>query len=56
MLGDVLLQGGEERITSVEALHSALSSDLIGKPVRIKFLRGGAVQETTATVGERPVK
>ena len=56
MLGDVLLQVGEQRMTSVEALHSALSSDLIGKPVSVQFLRGGAVQETAATVGERPVR
>lgn len=56
MLGDVLLQVDEERMTSVEALHSALNSDLIGKQVRLRFLRGGAVQEAVATVGERPAK
>ena len=56
MLGDVLLQVDEERMTSVEALHAALNSDLIGKQVHLRFLRGGAVQQATATVGERPAK
>jgi len=56
MLGDVLLRVGDERVVSVEALHAALGPDSIGKQVRLRFLRGGAVRESEATVGERPAK
>ena len=56
MLGDVLLRVGDVRVTSVEALHTALGPDSVGKQVQLHFLRGGAVQEAAATVGERPVK
>ena len=56
MLGDVLLRVGDAQVKSVEALHSALGADSVGKQVRLQFLRGGAVQEATATVGERPAK
>jgi len=56
MLGDVLLQLGEERITSVEILRATLGSELIGTVVRLRYLRSGVVQEATATVGERSGK
>ena len=56
MLGDVLLHVGEMPVTTVEALHAALGSDSVGKQVKLKFLRGGAVHEAAATVGERPGK
>ena len=56
MLGDVLLNVGGMPVKSVEALHGALGSESVGKQVQLRFLRGGAVHEASATVGERPAK
>ena len=54
MLGDVLLQVGEVKTASVEALHAALGPESVGKQLNLRYLRGGSVGEAPATVGERP--
>ncbi len=56
MMGDVLLAVGQDRITSVEALHAALDSSSVGKQLPLTYLRAGAVQQATVTIAERPVK
>ncbi|MEA2511499.1 MAG: hypothetical protein QOJ59_986, partial [Thermomicrobiales bacterium] len=37
----------------VEELQDRLSGDLVGTPVPIRLVRGGALTEATVTVGER---
>jgi S1-C subfamily serine protease len=38
----------------VEDVHAQLAVGEIGKPVVVKLVRGGAAQEATIVVGERP--
>jgi len=54
MIGDMLISLGEHPITGVEDVHEQLAAEAIGKQVAIKFVRGGAVQEATVVIGERP--
>jgi S1-C subfamily serine protease len=56
MMGDVLLAVGEDRTTSVEALHAALDSSTVGRAMSASFLRVGAFHQTTVTPAERPQK
>jgi hypothetical protein len=37
----------------VQDIHSQLQEEVIAKPLALKFIRGGAMQETTIVVGER---
>jgi S1-C subfamily serine protease len=53
LVGDVLLDFGGQPIQSPEDLLQGLSSDRVGKAVRLKLLRGGQSHEVTVTVGER---
>ncbi len=54
LIGDLLLAFGSTPIARVEDVHAQLAGDAIGKPVTVKYARGGTAQETTLTVGERP--
>ena len=54
MIGDLLLSFGGHPITGVEDVHHQLAAESIGKPVAVKLVRGGAAQEATIVVGERP--
>jgi S1-C subfamily serine protease len=54
MIGDILLTAGGHPIHRLEDVHAQLSAESIGKPLAIKFVRGGAPQEMTLVVGERP--
>jgi S1-C subfamily serine protease len=56
MMGDVLVSLGSHAMTSPEALHSILDPTAVGKQLAASVLRGGALQQLTVTVGERPVK
>ncbi len=38
----------------LEDVHFQLRGEVIAKPLALKFVRGGALQETTIVVGERP--
>jgi len=53
MIGDVLISFGSHPITRAEDVHAQLAAEAIGKPVAVKFVRGGAAQETSIVVGER---
>jgi S1-C subfamily serine protease len=54
MIGDLLLSFGAHPIARVEDVHAQLGADNIGKSVAVKFARGGAAQEATIVIGERP--
>jgi serine protease DegQ len=54
MIGDLLIAFGPQPISRVEDVHALLASEAIGKPVVVKFIRGGAAQDASVVVGERP--
>jgi S1-C subfamily serine protease len=54
MIGDLLIAFGPQAISRVEDVHAFLAAEAIGKPVVVKFIRGGAAQEASVVVGERP--
>ncbi len=54
MIGDVLIAFGGHAISRVEDVHAQLAGEAIGKSIAVKFVRGGAAQETSIVVGERP--
>ena len=53
MIGDLLISFGGHAISQVEDVHAQLSAEAIGKSMLVKFVRGGAAQETSIVVGER---
>jgi len=53
MIGDLLISFGAHPISRVEDVHAQLSADVMGKSIVVKFVRGGAAQETSIVVGER---
>jgi S1-C subfamily serine protease len=54
LVGDVLLQLDEHPVESPEDLLDLLVGDRVGRPARLRMLRGGATIDVTVTVGERP--
>lgn len=42
-----------EPLRHLDDLLSRLSGDTVGKSVTVKIVRGGAIQEVVATIGER---
>ena len=54
VIGDILVSLGGRPVTRLEDVHSQLHTGAIGKPLALKFIRGGAVQEASIVVGERP--
>jgi S1-C subfamily serine protease len=55
-LGDILVSLGDAPLEEFEDLQSISDSGIIGKPVKARVIRAGAVQELNITVGERPGK
>jgi S1-C subfamily serine protease len=53
VIGDVLLSIDGHNLRSVEDLHGALDSRLIGKTVKVKLARAGQPKDVEITVGER---
>lgn len=53
LIGDVLTSIGDKMIEDSDGLQSHLDSGLIGKPVGIGYVRGGALSHSTVMVGER---
>ena len=56
LMGDVLTSIADKTIDDSDDLQTYLDSGLIGKPVEIGFIRGGALGHAEVTVGERPSK
>jgi serine protease Do len=52
-IGDILVSLAGRVITGVQDIHSQLQEEVIAKPLALKFIRGGAMQETSIVVGER---
>jgi S1-C subfamily serine protease len=55
-LGDILISLDDKTMAEAEDLQAALRGDRVGKPVRLKLLRGGEAVETQITISERPKK
>ena len=56
LLGDILVAVGDTQLEQVEDLQSFSDSGVIGKPVKARLIRAGAVREVAITIGERPGK
>jgi S1-C subfamily serine protease len=54
LIGDIVIRLGDVVAERIDELQTYTGSGLIGKPVRIHFIRGGELKESTLTVGERP--
>jgi S1-C subfamily serine protease len=54
VIGDILLSLAGRVVTGLEDIQSQLHREVIAKPLALKFIRGGAIQETSIVVGERP--
>jgi S1-C subfamily serine protease len=54
IIGDVLVSLAGRPVTRLEDVHFQLQGEVIAKPLALKFVRAGALQETTIVVGERP--
>jgi len=56
LLGDILVSLGDATLEEFEDLQSISDSGIIGKQVKARVIRAGAIQELNITVGERPGK
>jgi S1-C subfamily serine protease len=54
VIGDILVEIAGKPVARLEDIQSQLHAENIGKPVTLKIVRGGAVQELKLIVGERP--
>jgi S1-C subfamily serine protease len=53
VIGDIVVSLAGKPVARLEDVHAQLQGTAIGKSLPLGFVRGGAVQETTITVGER---
>lgn len=54
VIGDILVSLAGRAVTGLEDIYSQLHGEVIAKPLALKFIRGGAIQEANIVVGERP--
>ncbi len=54
VIGDILVSLAGREVTRLEDVHSQLQGDAIGKALPVRLVRGGAIEETSVVVGERP--
>jgi S1-C subfamily serine protease len=54
VIGDILISLAGDPVTRLEDIQAHLAGDSIGKKLPLKFVRGGAIQEASIVVGERP--
>jgi len=54
LIGDILISLAGRPVTRLEDVQLQLQGEVIAKPLALKFVRGGAIQETSILVGERP--
>jgi S1-C subfamily serine protease len=54
VIGDILVSIGGSTVIRLEDVQAHLGADAIGKPQRVRFIRGGALQEADIVVAERP--
>lgn len=53
VIGDIVVALAGQQISRLEDIHAQLHGAAIGKLLELKFIRGGALQQTGITVGER---
>ncbi|OLC94233.1 MAG: hypothetical protein AUH86_14935 [Acidobacteria bacterium 13_1_40CM_4_58_4] len=53
VIGDIFVAFAGHPVTRLEDIHAQLAAESIGKPLPVKFVRGGALQEASIVVGER---
>jgi serine protease Do len=56
LVGDLIIEFNHAAVASPEDLLDALAADLVGQPVPVRVLRGGAPRGLTVTIGERPAQ
>jgi S1-C subfamily serine protease len=54
VIGDILISMAGQPVTGLEDIQSHLAGEAIGKTLPLKFVRGGAIQEGSIVVKERP--
>jgi serine protease Do len=54
LIGDIVIRLGDVLAERIDELQTYSGSGWIGKSVRIHFIRGGVLKESTLTVAERP--
>jgi S1-C subfamily serine protease len=54
VIGDILITLAGRPVARLEDVHSQLHDETIGRPLALKFVRGGAAQEVNIIVSERP--
>jgi S1-C subfamily serine protease len=54
LIGDILLELDQHKVSDLDTLQAALGGDRVGKLVRASVARGGVLVESSVTVGERP--
>ena len=54
VIGDILVSLDGQPVTGLEDIQSHLFGETIGKTLSLKFVRGGAIQEGSIVVAERP--
>jgi S1-C subfamily serine protease len=54
LIGDILLELGEHKVSDLDTLQAALGGDRVGKELRASVARGGVLVQSAVTVGERP--
>ena len=53
VIGDIIVSLAGRSVARLEDVHSQLHGGTIGQSLALRFVRGGAVQETSIVVGER---
>jgi serine protease Do len=53
VIGDIIVSLAGRSVARLEDVHSQLQGGTIGQSLALRFVRGGAVQETNIVVGER---
>jgi S1-C subfamily serine protease len=52
VIGDIIVSLSGQPVAHLEDIHSKLQGAAIGKQLPLGFVRGGALQEASVTVGE----
>jgi serine protease Do len=53
LIGDILLELGEHKVSDIDTLQAVLASDRVGKELSASVARGGILVKSAVTVGER---
>jgi S1-C subfamily serine protease len=54
LIGDILLELGDQKVCDLDTLQAALSGDRVGTRMRAGLARGGVLVQSAVTIGERP--